>query len=104
MNPPKIVPPGPIVHVEEVTMPGAADESVQPVPAAYVPQAAPVMVTYCPGDPETGLRTIVPGTAKTGLGTVIEEIETNSAEVSSSTTNRELELRGANSKHTTINS
>ena len=57
-----------------------------------------------PGGPVFGVGVTAPAAALTGSGIVIEEIETNSAEVSSSTKNTELELRVANSKHATMNS
>jgi len=48
-------------------------------------------VTNSPGAPVMGVREMTPA-ATAGSGTVIDEIETNSAEVSSSTRKRELEL------------
>jgi hypothetical protein len=44
---------------------------------------------------------VITNAALAGFGIVTEEMETNNAEVSSSTRNRELELRVANSKHAT---
>lgn len=45
-----------------------------------------------------GLRTMLPA-ASTRVGTITDEMETNNAEVSNSTKNKELDVRPANSKH-----
>jgi hypothetical protein len=64
-------------------------------------QPVPCAVTAVPVGPEYLVNVSVPGGAASTPGVQIEEIETNSAEVSSITRNMELELRVANSKHAT---
>jgi len=60
----------------------------------------PYTATTSPCGPLVG-ETASEGPARTGLGTDIIEMEMNSAEVSSTTKNRELDLRVVNLKHTT---
>jgi hypothetical protein len=93
-----------MTHDLEVTNPGTFAVIVHASPGVCPAQFVLVRKTTVPGGPVFGVRVTTPAAAWTGSGTVIEEMETNSAEVSSSTKNKELELRVANSKHTTINS
>jgi len=78
--------------IKPVGLEDKVQEPVSPV------QPAPVTVIGSPAFPLGELRFTVPATALAG-GVAIEEIEMNSAEVSSSTKNKELDLRVANSKH-----
>jgi len=88
---------------------------VQEPPVAFQP--VPVIVTVVPATLMAGVVTVIGGEplgtlgtadpldvvpACTTLGTITEETENNSAEVSSSTINRELELRSVNLRHAVL--
>jgi hypothetical protein len=76
-------------------------------PVAPVTFSVPVTVTQVPGGPVDGNRLTVvnlksPVAALTGAGDTTDDTERNSAEVSSTNTQRELALRVPNVEHITI--
>ena len=91
----------------EVIKPGKLEVIAHASPGVCPAQSVLVRKTVVPGkpenagEPETGLTVTTPAAALTVSGTVIAEIETNSAEVSSTTNNREPDLL-ANLRHVTI--
>ena len=86
---------------EATTLPdGELSVTLQVVPTAEAPAPVVLIMITSPCFPVTGLGLM--RRAAFARGSAIEAIETNSAEVSSTTKNRELELRVVNLTHATM--
>ena len=103
MNEPTTIPVLPLTEAlyEATTLPdGELSVTLQVVPTAEAPAPVVLIMITSPCFPVTGLRLM--RRAAFARGSAIEAIETNSAEVSSTTRNRELTVRLANSIHATM--
>ena len=77
--------------------------TVQVVPTGLAAPFAAITITS-PIFPWLGVRAKAVKFAALDCGIATEEIDTNSAEMSSTTRNKELDLRLVNSEHATMNS